>query len=329
MAAGAECRRRWGRMGGKNRVRWDEIEAEDTMHAGWKGLHERRPKACVRISRRILSREPIQKSFWQISPRKRQALFGSAAEDGDCSTCCAENSNSWTRSSLKSPRAQHAQRDGRHGQPCLQTLLVLRPITLSATAAVSNRRPLTHEGASERRDDLFPISAGRAPAADLPPIQPRIMIQRTEGGSPGDKAVEGGDSHGCFIGVASYYSLMAGGGRHRSEQGEVSTLPTVFMWSRFFNQRSQRPPVTHGPSPHALLLAFFKRPTKMKAVLLLLASMVGFTAAFGTSTISHWCCGTDGGIGAGGGATAARLPWLSNSAHGRRTGPVHHHNGDE
>ena len=144
-----------------------------------------------------------------------KALFGSAAEDGDCSTCCAENSNSRTRSSLKSPRDQHAQRDGRHGQPCLQTLLVLRPITLSATAAVSNRRPLTHEGASKRRDDLFPISAGRAPAADLPPTQPRIMIQRTEGGSPGDKAAEGGDSHGCFIGIASYYSLMAGGGRHQ------------------------------------------------------------------------------------------------------------------
>ena len=217
-------------------MRWDETEEEDTMHAGWKSLHERRPKACVRISRRILSREPIQKSFWQISPRKKQALFGSgsAAEDGDC----AESSNSRTQFSLKSPRAQHVQQEGTAWQPCLPTLLVLRPITLSATAAVSNRRPLTHEGASERRDDLSPISAGRAPAADLPPTQPRIMIQRTEGGSPGDKAAEGGDSHGCFIGIASYYSLMAGGGRHRSEQGEVSTLPTVFTWSRFFNQRS-------------------------------------------------------------------------------------------
>ena len=146
------------------------------------------------------------RSFLQILPRKKAGAFGSAAEDGNCSTCCAENSNSKKRFCLHYPRAQHAQRDG---QPCLQTLLVRRPITLSATAAVSTRRPLTHEGASECGDDLSPISAGRAPTADLPPTQPRIMIQRTEGGSPGDKAAEGGDSHGCFIGIASYYSLMA------------------------------------------------------------------------------------------------------------------------
>jgi hypothetical protein len=57
----------------------------------------------------------------------------------------------------------------------------------------------------------------------------------------------------------------------------------------------------------------------MKAVLLLLASMVGFTAAFGTFVIvvalreGRWFrCMRRGDGGA--------FPWLKNSAHGRRTG---------
>lgn len=159
-------------------------------------------------------------SFQQISTRKSTALLGWRQKmaiaarlvlkipirrhdifEASLRTTCAKGWSAWP------------------ALPPNLLVLVRRPITQSPTAAVSNRRPLTHEGARERgRPFSQSPPAARTPLTSRLPSQ-NHMIQRTEGGSPGDKAAEGGDSHGCFIGIANYYSLMAEGGRHRGDAG--------------------------------------------------------------------------------------------------------------
>ena len=203
-------------------------------------------------------------------------------------------------------------------------LFSVGPSRCLLTAAVSNRRPLTHEGGPQKRaDDFRPIAAGRSPAADLHPTRRNIRSNVPKAEAPAIRQQRVAILM-VAIGIASYYSLMAEGGRHRVTQGEVSTLPTVSSWSRF-RKPAQVPPVTHGPSPLALLLAFFSSddqhegrssPSRLHGGLHRRLRYVYHLAIVSRDGRWYRCMRRSGGGGAS--------PWLSNSAHGRRTGPVHH-----
>lgn len=68
---------------------------------------------------------------------------------------------------------------------------------------------------------LSPVAAGHALAPHRPTTVPtKYVFQRTEGGCPGDKTAEGGDSHGyCSLGYYVLTPPMHGGEEGRFTRG--------------------------------------------------------------------------------------------------------------
>ena len=129
------------------------------------------------------------------------------------------------------PASKHAQGDERHGQPCLQTYWFVDPSRCRPLPLLSNRRPLTHEGARVGSTFLQSPPAARPPLISLPPNQDTFSnVPKAEAPAIRQQRV-------AILMVAYWYCLLlqfdGRGGKTWVMQGEVSTLPTFFCGPDF------------------------------------------------------------------------------------------------